>query len=73
MYTAVRTPHTDATARIVSSGYQDGLEELDAARDRFANESWYDLVQGEYTGTLMADWARGTLGTQYGTAQRSED
>lgn len=44
---------TDATARIVSSGYQDGLEELDAARDRFANESWYDLVQGEYTGTLM--------------------
>ena len=44
---------TDATARIVSSGYQDGLEDLDAARERFRDEPWYDLVQGSYTGTLL--------------------
>ena len=44
---------TDATARIVTSGYQDGLEALDEARERFREESWYRLIQGEYTGTLM--------------------
>ena len=44
---------TDATARIVTSAYQDGLEDLDAAREFYGEEPWFPLVKGEYTGVLL--------------------
>ena len=44
---------TDATARIVTSGYRDGLEDLDEARRLYSEEPWFPLVKGEYTGVLL--------------------
>ncbi|MEM7670602.1 MAG: alpha/beta fold hydrolase [Pseudomonadota bacterium] len=44
---------TDATALIVTSGYREGLEELDAARDLYRDEPWYALVRGGFTGVML--------------------
>lgn len=44
---------TDATALIASSGYKQGLQALDKARDAYKNESWYVYVKGGYTGTFL--------------------
>lgn len=44
---------TDATALIASSGYKQGLQALDKARDAYKNEPWYAYVKGGYTGTFL--------------------
>jgi pimeloyl-ACP methyl ester carboxylesterase len=44
---------TDATALIASSGYKNGLKELDAAREEYKDEPWYRYVKGGYTGTFL--------------------
>lgn len=45
---------TDITARIVTSGYQDGLDDLDAAREAYGDEPWFPLLQDGYTGVLLS-------------------
>ncbi|MEM9234395.1 MAG: alpha/beta hydrolase [Pseudomonadota bacterium] len=45
---------TDATAQIVTTGYQEGLEEMEAAREKYRDEPWYPLVRGEYTIVLLS-------------------
>ena len=45
---------TDITARIVTSGYRDGLEDLDAAKEMYGAEAWFPLVQGGYTGAILS-------------------
>jgi pimeloyl-ACP methyl ester carboxylesterase len=44
---------TDVTARIVKSGYKDGLEDLAAMRDRFGKEAWFLVIKGAYTGVFL--------------------
>ncbi|MED5615012.1 alpha/beta hydrolase family protein [Janthinobacterium sp. P210005] len=44
---------TDITARIVKSGYQDGLDDLSAFQRQFGKEPWFALIKGGYTGVLL--------------------
>jgi pimeloyl-ACP methyl ester carboxylesterase len=44
---------TDMTARIVKSGYKDGLDELSAFQQQFGREPWFSLIKGGYTGVLL--------------------
>ncbi|MCX7292309.1 alpha/beta hydrolase [Janthinobacterium sp.] len=45
---------TDITARLVKSGYKDGLDDLSGAQQRFGKEPWFALVKGGYTGVFLA-------------------
>ena len=44
---------TEITARLVKSGYQDGLDELAAFQQQFAKEPWFAFIKGGYTGVLL--------------------
>ena len=44
---------TEITARMVKSGYQDGLDELAAFQQQFAKEPWFAFIKGGYTGVLL--------------------
>ncbi|MFK8051997.1 MAG: alpha/beta hydrolase [Woeseiaceae bacterium] len=44
---------TDVTARLAVSNYSDGLEELDALRDQYRDESWYGIIRGGFTGVIL--------------------
>ncbi|WP_219132694.1 S9 family peptidase [Janthinobacterium sp. UMAB-60] len=44
---------TDITARLVKSGYKDGLDDLLAFRQQFGKEPWFVLIKGGYTGVLL--------------------
>jgi dienelactone hydrolase len=44
---------TDITARLVKSGYKDGLDALSEAQQRFGKEPWFVLIKGGYTGVLL--------------------
>jgi hypothetical protein len=44
---------TDATGRVVASGYKDGFEQLDAVRAKFEKEPWYAKVKGEFSGDFL--------------------
>jgi pimeloyl-ACP methyl ester carboxylesterase len=44
---------TDITARIVKSGYKDGLDELAAAQNQFGKEAWFSVIKGGYTGVYL--------------------
>ena len=44
---------TDITARLVKSGYKDGLDDLSAFRQQFGKEPWFVLIKGGYTGVLL--------------------
>ncbi|AQR71300.1 hypothetical protein BZG29_25525 [Janthinobacterium sp. LM6] len=44
---------TDITARIVKSGYKDGLDDLSAFQQQFGKEPWFALIKGGYTGVLL--------------------
>lgn len=45
---------TDATAKIMSSSYRKGFDELAAAGARYADEPWLSQIKGEYTGTVLS-------------------
>lgn len=45
---------TDVTARLAVSGYTDGLEELDALKERYGDEEWYGQVRGGFTGVVLS-------------------
>ncbi|KWV90533.1 S9 family peptidase [Erythrobacter sp. YT30] len=44
---------TDVTARIASSDYTDGLEELAEIQRRYSSEDWFSVIRGGYTGVLL--------------------
>jgi hypothetical protein len=44
---------TAITARIVKSGYRDGLDELAAAQLQYGKEAWYAAIRGAYTGVYL--------------------
>lgn len=45
---------TDITARLVKSGYHDGLDDLAAFQQQFGKEPWFARIKGGYTGVLLA-------------------
>lgn len=44
---------TDITARLVKSGYKDGLDDLSVFQQQFGKEPWFVLIKGGYTGVLL--------------------
>ena len=44
---------TDATGLIAASGYTQGLDELDAAREQFADEPWFSSIRGGFSGVIL--------------------
>jgi len=40
---------TDATGRVIASDYQDGFDELAAAKAKYRDELWFGQIQGEFT------------------------
>jgi pimeloyl-ACP methyl ester carboxylesterase len=44
---------TDITARLVKSGYKDGLDDLADVQNRFGKEPWFSHIRGGYTGVLL--------------------
>ena len=40
---------TDATGRVIASGYRDGFEALARAKARYRDERWYREIRGEFT------------------------
>ncbi|WP_234028158.1 alpha/beta fold hydrolase [Qipengyuania aquimaris] len=44
---------TDVTARVASSDYKDGLDELAAIQQQYASEPWFQLIRGGYTGVFL--------------------
>lgn len=44
---------SDITARLVKSGYRDGLDDLAAAQAQFGKEPWFSRIKGGYTGVLL--------------------
>lgn len=45
---------TQATAKLVSSHFEDGYEGLADARRRFKARPWFGKIQGEYTGDILS-------------------
>jgi dienelactone hydrolase len=44
---------TDATGAIMASGFRDGYARLEALRDRYGQEPWWQDLRGEFTGQLV--------------------
>lgn len=44
-----------ATARIISSNFSEGYEQLDAVKRKYGNEPWFKSVRGNLTGYLLAE------------------
>jgi pimeloyl-ACP methyl ester carboxylesterase len=55
---------TDATGRVMASGFKDGFAELDAVRAKYGNEAWFAKIKGEFTGEFLKypDWVIGFIG-----------
>lgn len=45
---------TDITARVVKSGYKDGLDELAKVQILYGKEPWFAAIKGGYTGVLLS-------------------
>ena len=50
---AIAQEITDVTARVASSDYKDGLDELAAIQLQYASEPWFELIRGGYTGVIL--------------------
>ena len=50
---------TDATGQLMASRFTRGFDALREARARYGDEAWFDDIQGEYSGQVLAfpDWA----------------
>lgn len=44
---------TDATGEVIASGFEQGFDRLDAVRDKYAGEPWWQDLRGEFTGELV--------------------
>ena len=55
---------TDATGRVMGSGFKEGFDELDAVRAKYGKEPWFAKAKGEFTGSFLAypDWALRIVG-----------
>ena len=43
---------TDATGAIMASGFKDGYDRLDALKEKYGDEPWWNAMEGEFTGDL---------------------
>ncbi|MCA0902493.1 alpha/beta fold hydrolase [Qipengyuania aquimaris] len=50
---AIAQEITDVTARVASSDYKDGLDDLAAIQQQYASEPWFQLIRGGYTGVFL--------------------
>lgn len=55
---------TDATGRVMASGFNDGFDELNAVRAKYGDEPWYAKINGEFTGDFLGtpDWILRIIG-----------
>lgn len=44
---------TDATGRVMASGFKDGYAELSAVRKKYGKEPWFKEIEGEFTGQFL--------------------
>lgn len=44
---------TDATGEVMASGFKHGFEQLDAVREKYEGEPWWQDLGGEFTGELV--------------------
>ena len=44
---------TGATGRVVASGFVTGFDDLEAVKEKFGGEPWFDDIEGEFTGTVL--------------------
>ncbi len=44
---------TDATGLVMVSDFKGGYDELDAVREKYSDEPWYDDIEGEFTGQFL--------------------
>lgn len=44
---------TNITALVATSGYKQGLEELDTIRKQYANEAWFSGIKGGFSGVIL--------------------
>ncbi|WP_328705895.1 alpha/beta hydrolase family protein [Erythrobacter rubeus] len=44
---------TDVTARVASSDYTSGLDELAEFQRKYSSEAWFPVIRGSYTGVLL--------------------
>ena len=45
---------TDATAAVMRSNFASGLDRLDALKQKYGAERWYEAIDGEFTGDFLA-------------------
>lgn len=45
---------TDITARVATSAYTQGLEELDNIRQQYGQESWFAAIKGGFSGVILS-------------------
>lgn len=45
---------TDITARVVKSGYKDGLDDMAKVQAQYGKEPWFAAIKGGYTGVLLS-------------------
>ncbi|WP_100259050.1 alpha/beta hydrolase family protein [Qipengyuania seohaensis] len=50
---AIAQDITDVTARVASSDYRDGLDDLAAIQQQYAPEPWFQHIRGGYTGVFL--------------------
>ena len=50
---------TDATGRVIASGYREGFDSLSAAKAKYRDAPWYGAIQGEFTEDFLKypNWA----------------
>ncbi|HAC90201.1 MAG TPA: alpha/beta hydrolase, partial [Planctomycetaceae bacterium] len=55
---------TDATGRVIASGFRDGFDQLSKVRSKYQDEPWYAAFEGEFTGDLLyyPNWLSRLLG-----------
>lgn len=45
---------SDATATLMASGFSEGFDALHAVKRKYGDEPWFEHIQGEYTGRVLA-------------------
>ncbi len=44
---------TDLTAKLISSRYTDGLNELETLRRKYGDQAWFAAIKGDYSGIVL--------------------
>lgn len=44
---------TDATGKLIASGFHEGFDDLDRVRLKYGDEPWFDDLKGEFTGSIV--------------------